>query len=107
MNSHDAASAAKTVIEAAEVDATDTELAKGRSAHDARFDRHVEVGGVQDGWVVAGHDLAEGDKFGVASALYSSMSAFLKPIVRRQPIVESSQSKSHPLETKKQKNRKQ
>lgn len=69
VNSHDAASTTETVIEAAEVDAADTELAKGRSAHDARFDRHVEVGGVQDGRVVAGHDLAKSDEFGVASAL--------------------------------------
>lgn len=69
VNSHDTASTTEAVIEAAEVDATDTELAKGRSAHDARFDRHVEVGRVQDRRVVAGHDLAESDEFGVASAL--------------------------------------
>jgi hypothetical protein len=69
VDSHHAASAAKTVVETAKVDAADTELAKSRSAHDARFDRHVEIGGVQDGWVVVGHDLAESDEFGVAGAL--------------------------------------
>ena len=69
MNSHDAASAAETVVEAAEVDAADTELAEGGSAHDTWFDCHVEVGGVQNGRVVAGHDLAESDELGVAGAL--------------------------------------
>ena len=69
VNRHDATSAAETVIEAAEVDTADTELAESRSAHDTRLDRHVEVGGVQDGWVVAGHDLAESDELSVASTL--------------------------------------
>jgi len=71
VNRHDAASAAETVIEAAEVDAADTILAESRSAHDARLNGHVEVGGVQDGRVVARHDFAESDEFGVASSLGS------------------------------------
>jgi len=66
---HDAASAAKAVVETAKVDAADSELAQSGSAHDAGLDCHVEVGGVQDRWVVAGHDFAEGDELGVAGAL--------------------------------------
>ena len=81
MDSHDATSAAKTVIEAAEVDAADTELAKSRSAHDARFDRHIEVGGVQDGWVVTGHDFTESDELGVASALEYPVSALFESLL--------------------------
>lgn len=69
VNGHDAASAAETIVQAAEVNAADTELAKSRSAHDAGLNRHVEVGGVQNGRMVAGHDLAESDELGVASAL--------------------------------------
>ena len=69
MNGHDATSAAETVVETAEVDAADTELAESGSAHDTWFDRHVEVGGVQDGRVVAGHDFAESDELGVAGTL--------------------------------------
>jgi hypothetical protein len=67
---HDTTGTAKAVVEAAEVDAADSELTQSRSAHDAGLDGHVEVGGVQDGRVVAGHDLAEGDKLGVAGALF-------------------------------------
>lgn len=67
---HDTTSTAKAVIEAAKVDAADSELAQSRSAHDAGLDGYVEVGGVQDGRVVARHDLAESDEFGVASALF-------------------------------------
>jgi hypothetical protein len=74
VHSHDAAGAAKAVVEAAKVHAADSELAQGRGAHDAGLDGHVEVGGVQDGRVVAGHDLAESDKLGVASALFCSIS---------------------------------
>jgi hypothetical protein len=81
VNSHDAASATETIVEAAEVDAADTELAKSRSAHDARFDRHIEVGGVQDGWVVTGHDFAESDELGVASALEYAVSALFKVVL--------------------------
>ena len=75
VDSHDAAGAAETIVEAAEVDAADTILAEGRCAHDAGLNGHVEVGGVQDGRMVAGHDFAESDKLGVASALESSMLA--------------------------------
>jgi hypothetical protein len=57
VNSHDTTSATKTIIEAAEVDSADTELAKSGGAHDAGLDGHVEVGVVQDVGVVAGHDL--------------------------------------------------
>jgi hypothetical protein len=71
VNSHDAAGAAETVIETAEVDSADTELAKSGSAHDAGLDGHVEVGVVQDVGVVAGHDLRESDELGVAGALDS------------------------------------
>ena len=78
VNGHDATSAAETVVEAAEVDAADTELAEGGSAHDTWLNCHVEVGGVQDGRVVAGHDFAEGDELGVAGALDCSMSALLE-----------------------------
>jgi hypothetical protein len=67
---HDTSSSAEAVIEAAKVDAADSELAQSRSAHDAGLDGHVEVGGVQDGRVVAGHDLAESDELGVAGALF-------------------------------------
>jgi hypothetical protein len=67
---HDTTGTAKAVVEAAKVDAADSELAKGRGAHDAGLDGHVEVGGVQDGRVVAGHDFAESDELGVAGALF-------------------------------------
>lgn len=78
VNSHDTASAAETVIEAAEVNAANAVLAESRSAHDARLNGHVEVGGVQDGRMVAGHDFAESDELGVAGALGSSVLAILK-----------------------------
>lgn len=77
VNSHDAAGAAEAVIEAAEVDGADSELAQSRSAHDAGLDGHVEVGGVQDGRVVAGHDFAEGDELGVAGALVAVLLVIL------------------------------
>jgi hypothetical protein len=67
---HDTTGTAKAVVEAAKVDAADSKLAQSRGAHDAGLDGHVEVGGVQDGRVVAGHDLAEGDELGVAGALF-------------------------------------
>jgi len=70
---HDTTGAAKAVVEAAKVDAADPELAQSGSAHDAGLDGHVEVGGVQDGRVVAGHDLAEGDELGVAGALFNEL----------------------------------
>jgi hypothetical protein len=87
VNSHDAASAAETIVEAAEVDAANTILAKSRGAHDAGLNGHVEIGGVQDGRVVTGHDLAESDELGVASALESPMLAFceiVRPKIRAQ-----------------------
>jgi hypothetical protein len=70
---HDTTGAAKAVVEAAKVDAADSKLAQSGSAHDAGLDGHVEVGGVQDGRVVAGHDLAEGDELGVAGALFNEL----------------------------------
>lgn len=68
---HDTAGAAEAIIEAAKVDAANAELAESRSAHDAGLDGYVEVGRVQDGRVVARHNLAESDELGVAGALFA------------------------------------
>lgn len=69
MHRHDAAGAAEAVVEAAKVDAADSELTQSRRAHDAGLDGHVEVGRVQDGRMVARHDLAQSDELGMAGAL--------------------------------------
>jgi hypothetical protein len=69
MHVHDSTTATKAIVQAAEVDCAYAVLPQCRGTHDARLDSHVEIGLAEDGLWVLGHDLGEGDKFGVTGAL--------------------------------------
>jgi hypothetical protein len=48
VNAQDASGAAKSVVEASEVDGADPELAESRSTHNTRLHRDVQIGFLQD-----------------------------------------------------------
>lgn len=69
MHSHHPSTAPEPIIETPEVHSADPVLTQRRGAHDAGLDGDVEVCFREDGLRVFGHDLGEGDEFGMAGAL--------------------------------------
>lgn len=69
VDAEDTAAAAEAVVEAAEVDGADAELAQGGGTHDAGLDGYVEVGFVEDRRGVREEDVLDGDEFSVTSSL--------------------------------------
>lgn len=51
---HDTATPSKAIVETTKIDGTDAELAQSRGAHDARLDRDVQVGVLNDGRRIIG-----------------------------------------------------
>lgn len=69
MHRHHASAAAETVVEAPEVHRPDAVLPQRGGTHDARLNGDVQVGLLEDGLRMLGHDFRERDELGVARAL--------------------------------------
>ena len=73
MHRHDPPAAPEPIVQAPEIHGADRVLAERGGAHDARLHGDVEVCLREDAGGVLGHDLGEGDEFGVPGSLRSSV----------------------------------
>lgn len=69
MHVQHAASAAESLVPAAEVDCSDAVLAEHGGTHDARLDGDIEVGLVEDADGVLGQNASNGDELGVSGTI--------------------------------------
>lgn len=75
MHVHDTATATESLVRTTKVNSADAELTQRRRAHDARFDRDVEVRLSQHACAFGLEYLTQGDELGVAGALFGTWSS--------------------------------
>jgi hypothetical protein len=69
VNVQDTARAAETLVPAAKVHGANTVLAKHRGTHDARLDRDIEIGLVEDRERMLGQNAGNGHELGMSGAI--------------------------------------